>query len=62
MKLRGLNPRVYKFFLLDRCPKYTSIEREELPIAKEIEEIEEGSNAWLESYYIERKKRRIGYM
>jgi len=49
VKLRGLNPRVHKFFLLDRCPKYTSIEREELFIAKEIEEIKEGSNMWLES-------------
>lgn len=59
-KLRGLNPRVHKFFLLDRCPEYTSMEREELPTAEETEEIEEGSNAWLESRCTERKKRRTG--
>jgi hypothetical protein len=35
-KLRGLSPKIYKFFLLDRCPKYVSIEREELSIEEEI--------------------------
>jgi hypothetical protein len=35
-KLRGLSPKIYKFFLLDRCPKYVSIEREELSTEEEI--------------------------
>jgi len=35
-KLRGLSPKIYKFFLLNRYPKYISIERKELSIEKEI--------------------------
>jgi hypothetical protein len=44
IKLRGLNPKVYKFFLLDRCPKYVSMEREELYTEEETVILEGGSN------------------
>jgi len=44
VKLRGLNPKVYKFFLLDRYPKYISIEWEELCIEEEIVILEGGLN------------------
>ena len=35
IKLRGLSPKIYKFFLLDKYPKYVSIERKELSIEEE---------------------------
>ena len=44
IKLRGLNPKAYKFFLLDRCPKYISIEWEELYIEEEMVILEGGLN------------------
>ena len=34
-KLRGLSPKIYKFFLLNRYPKYISIKREKLFIEEE---------------------------
>jgi len=44
VKLRGLNPKAYKFFLLNRCLKYISIKREELYMEEEIVILEGGSN------------------
>ena len=60
IKLRGLNPKAHKFFLLDRCPKYTSMEREELCTEKETVILKGGLNVWLKRLCKKRKKKRLG--
>lgn len=60
IKLRGLNYKAHKFFLLDRCPKYINIERDKLPIKEEIVNFKGGSNAWLEGRCQKRRLKRTG--
>ena len=60
VKLRSLNPKAYKFFLLDKYPKYINIEWEELYIKEKTVILKGGLNVQLERLYKERKKKRSG--
>ena len=55
--LRGLYQLRNKFFLLDRCPKYTYMEREELLVRYKHKN---ATNKWLREKYKRRKKKRTG--